>query len=60
MQIVSALEIRSWTANSVPFTVHYTSTGLPLSTKAEGLCAVQASYPESNQEIKTSLLSSEN
>lgn len=56
---LSALEIRSRTARNrlFPLWYHHTSRACDPSTKAEGLCAVLASYPENYQEIKTSLLS---
>lgn len=53
-----ALEMRSSTAGNMLFPLWYhTPRAYHPSTKAEGLCAVLASYPENDQEIKTSLLS---
>lgn len=56
---LSALEMRSLTAGNrlFPLWYHHTPRAYYPSTRAEGLCAVLASYPENDQEIKTSLLS---
>lgn len=56
---LSALEMRSLTAGNrlFPLWYHHTPRADYPSTRAEGLCAVLASSPENDQEIKTSLLS---